>query len=386
MLQRSQRSADASPVHPARRPAPDLRQRPHPRQRLGAAARRHDRVEPLAHTATRIPPASSSGTGVSCSGSPPAARPARGRSNSTPQRAAAQHRARRARRRAAARRRPRTRPGRRAATRRRSRAAAARRRRRAPAAPPARGSLMPSSGIHRAGACSGSAAPGRAPEWTIGSSNVPTRGAGSVTPSTSSPARSGACSSSACLIASSSVARDAAHPLQLPCSASRATPSSIAEQLDVAAVGLHVRPDRVERLEHALLERDRVEVVDQQQARDRAVLGELIEDRRSGLARGLDRLDDPAQAVAVHRDHRADQLLGELPGVRVRRARRPARSAAGPGPAARREARLRPCLTSTEPGRRVDHLPHAALAGVHVDAARQARIEAPHRPHDVDRP
>ena len=62
------------------------RERPHPRQRLRPAAGGRHRVEALAHTATRTPPSASSGTGVSWSGSPPAARPARRRSNSTSQR------------------------------------------------------------------------------------------------------------------------------------------------------------------------------------------------------------------------------------------------------------------------------------------------------------
>ena len=78
-----------------------------------------------------------------------------------------------------------------------------------------------------------------------------------TTPSTSRPARSGAASSIASLIASSSVAADAGQPLQWPSSRSRATPSVDAEQLDVAAVRLHVRPHGGERLAHARLEVDR---------------------------------------------------------------------------------------------------------------------------------
>ena len=46
------------------------------------------------------------------------------------------------------------------------------------------------------------------------------------------------------------------------------------QQLDVAAVRLHVRPHARERLLHARLERHRVEVVDQQQAADHAIARE----------------------------------------------------------------------------------------------------------------
>ena len=59
-----------------------------------------------------------------------------------------------------------------------------------------------------------------------------------------------------------------------------------ADQLDVAAVRLHVRPHALERLLHARLEVDRVEAVDQQEARDDPVLDEpLARRRRSRRAR-----------------------------------------------------------------------------------------------------
>ncbi len=90
------------------------------------------------------------------------------------------------------------------------------------------------------------------------------------------------------------------------------------EQLHVAAVGLHVRADRVERLNDPRLERHGIQVVNQQQARHSAVLGQLVEDRGPGLARVLDRGHDPAQAVAVHGDDCAHQILRELPGAVVR--------------------------------------------------------------------
>ncbi len=53
--------------------------------------------------------------------------------------------------------------------------------------------------------------------------------------------------------------------------------------------------------------------MDQQQARDRAVLAQLVEDRRARLSGFGDRLHDPPQAIAVHRDHGGDKLLCERP-------------------------------------------------------------------------
>ncbi len=44
---------------------PGPRERTHPRERLGAPARRDDPVEACAHTATLTPPSCSSGTGAS---------------------------------------------------------------------------------------------------------------------------------------------------------------------------------------------------------------------------------------------------------------------------------------------------------------------------------
>ncbi len=89
------------------------------------------------------------------------------------------------------------------------------------------------------------------------------------------------------------------------------------DEFHVAAVGLHVRAHGVQRLQHPLAQPHRVEVVDQQQARHRAVLAELVEDRRARLARGPDGRDDSLQAVAVHRDHRGDELRGEPPRPRI---------------------------------------------------------------------
>ena len=57
--------------------------------------------------------------------------------------------------------------------------------------------------------------------------------------------------------------------------------------------------------------------MDEQQAGHRAVLRELIEDRRAGVARAGDHLHDARQPVAVHGDHGGHELLRELAGARV---------------------------------------------------------------------
>ena len=78
-------------------------------------------------------------------------------------------------------------------------------------------------------------------------------------------------------------------PLQLPSSRSRATPSSMSEQLHVAAVRLHVGPHLVERPAHPLLERHRVQPVDQQQAAHHAVVGQPLRARRRPAPRAAAR-------------------------------------------------------------------------------------------------
>ena len=119
------------------------------------------------------------------------------------------------------------------------------------------------------------------------------------------------------MIASSSVESDAGQPWQWPSSRSWATPSTIPWQLDVAAVRLHVGPHGGERLEHPGLERHRVEVVDQKQARDHAVARQPFPDL---LAEGRvlgQRLHDACKPLAVEVDDRTDELLGRLLGVAV---------------------------------------------------------------------
>ena len=72
-----------------------------------------------------------------------------------------------------------------------------------------------------------------------------------------------------------------------------------AEQLDVAAVGLQVRAHLVERLAHPRLEVDRVEAVDEQQARDDAVLDQPLADRRPAAPASSSAVEDALQPLAV---------------------------------------------------------------------------------------
>ncbi len=162
--------------------------------------------------------------------------------------------------------------------------------------------------VPRGARITGSGVPGVSARARMGASS---------TPSTSMPTRSGAASSSAVLIASSRVDAEAGQPSQLPSQPQPGDAVLEPEQLDVAAVGLHVGAHVLERLRHPLLERDRVEVVDQQQARHHAVDRRGARGSRPGLAGLVDRRDDPLQAVAV--------------AARSRRRAAPARSPASGG-------------------------------------------------------
>ena len=84
-----------------------------------------------------------------------------------------------------------------------------------------------------------------------------------------------------------------------------------AEQLDVAAVGLHVRPHAVESLADPLLDAHGVQVVREHEAGDDPV---LREPRRRLL---VERGEDALQTVAVELHHRSHELVGELAGMRV---------------------------------------------------------------------
>ncbi len=170
-------------------------------------------------------------------------------------------------------------------------------------------------------------APARAAASTIGSSTAP---AGAVpdappfswgsegpvgadaTPSTSRCSRSGAASSSACLIASSSVTAEAAQSEQLPRRLMRATPSSSDSSSTLPPWDSMYGPHVLERALDPLPQRDRVQVVDQQQRRDQLVLGERAGQALALLARREQRADDALEPSAVHLHDRRHELLGEL--------------------------------------------------------------------------
>ncbi len=85
-------------------------------------------------------------------------------------------------------------------------------------------------------------------------------------------------------------------------------------ELHVAVVRVQVWANAVERLQHALLQRDGVEVVHQQEARDHRVLREpralIVVEHRV----------DPREPVVVHRQQLVEalgQLLDALLGVRL---------------------------------------------------------------------
>jgi len=89
------------------------------------------------------------------------------------------------------------------------------------------------------------------------------------------------------------------------------------QELDVAAVRLHVRAHRIERILDSPRERDRVQVVDQQQRRDQLVLGERGRDVLAVCAGVHQCPDDSLQAGAVHLHDRRHELLGQRARGRV---------------------------------------------------------------------
>ena len=82
------------------------------------------------------------------------------------------------------------------------------------------------------------------------------------------------------------------------------------DELDRAAVGLHVGPHALERLAHPVLQRDRVQPVHEQDARDRAVV-EQPRLQRVGALVG-DGVHDPLERLAVELHQRAGELLAGL--------------------------------------------------------------------------
>ena len=140
-------------------------------------------------------------------------------------------------------------------------------------------------------------------------------GALSVTPSTSTAVASGALATIASSIVCFIVTADEGQPWQLPRSRSRTTPSLTLEQLDVAPVGTEGRPHLLQGLEHARLQVQGMQAVEQEQARRHLVARAGVEDRGAGLAGRGKVLEDPLQAGPVH----VEDGLDDLPGVRLRR-------------------------------------------------------------------
>ena len=114
------------------------------------------------------------------------------------------------------------------------------------------------------------------------------------------------------MIASSSVTEEAEQSEQLPAQPDARDAVLERQQLDVSPVGLHVGAHRLERALHPILQRDRMQIVDQQQRGDERILREADRESRSVAARGEQRRDDPLEPGAVHLDDAGDELLGEL--------------------------------------------------------------------------
>ena len=154
---------------------------------------------------------------------------------------------------------------------------------------------------------------------------------------------------------------------------------------------------------------DRVEVVDDEQARHELVRQQPVQQPGIERACFVSELEDAPQPGAVEPHQHADEVLRALDGPGVRRCAR-----ARPGARRSRSASWR--ASSVSPGsssggrvgrgdrwrrpptappgprrscllehrRRVVPLQHLPAAEVHVDAARQAGVEAADRAHDVD--
>ena len=86
-------------------------------------------------------------------------------------------------------------------------------------------------------------------------------------------------------MASSSVDAEAGQPSQLPLQAQVGDPVLEPDELDAAAVRLHVRAHALERGLHPLGDRHRVEAVDQEQGGDDAVLREAVPRPRAPSSR-----------------------------------------------------------------------------------------------------
>ena len=85
------------------------------------------------------------------------------------------------------------------------------------------------------------------------------------------------------------------------------------EQFHVAAVGLHIRAHAVERLRHAFLEADRIEVVDQQQAAHGPILGQVLGTFRCNVDQRVAFLHDSDGVSERLKIERERQAVGATP-------------------------------------------------------------------------
>ena len=148
---------------------------------------------------------------------------------------------------------------------------------------------------------------------------------------------SGAASKMATSTAPCSVAADDGQPSQLPSRRSFTAPSasSIAEQLDVAAVAPQERPHLGQRSLYPGLERRRVQPVHQQQRPDQLVVGQFRQQRRGRARRRGQPLGpgrhrrDPTSAAAAPRPVRATAPDCDTPRAQPEPVRSARRSLAG---------------------------------------------------------
>ena len=83
-----------------------------------------------------------------------------------------------------------------------------------------------------------------------------------------------------------------------------------AEVFHAACVRAEVGPHPVERALHPRVDVERMQVVQQQQAFDQGILGQLVQHRHAGVALVPQRGHDMRQPVAVQADQQPDQFLG----------------------------------------------------------------------------
>ncbi len=151
------------------------------------------------------------------------------------------------------------------------------------------------------------------------------------------------------------------------------------QQLDVAAVGLHVRAHASRAPAAPALRAAPGAGRGSAAAWTPAVLAECDGDPLAGLARPRTVSTDPLQPRAVHPHDGRHELVGELTHGASRRRLRAASWSSWTrstrlGRARRRSRQQRPCAHAIAVGVCIT-LRHPPAAGVHVHAARQARVE-----------